>query len=301
MNILLIIFFFSCIIVIISLIILKQIQKPKVKNSLDEQTKNKTENITEFQKSKQFFVSNDENLIDVEGNIYSTVKIGNQIWMAENLNVGMSSSGVQIPEIKDDKEWENAGYSGKPAFCYFQNNADFGHFFGKLYNYNAAKLISPVGWHLPTDKDWEELFLYLGASLNEIILMQTESSINNIGSKMKEKGAIFFRDIDKIYYHNVEESNAKINIDATNESKFSARGSGDRSIEGSFCFGGIGARFWGLDTNVIIKGRGGEIRLLKNHRNGSAYRIPNQNIGEIPYNFYVNGMSIRLIKNKYNY
>jgi len=69
---------------------------------------------------------------------YKTVKIGKQIWMAENLNFSM------------DGAW---CYDEKPEFC--EN-------YGKLYTWKAAQNACPEGWHLPTDEEWKELEVKLG-------------------------------------------------------------------------------------------------------------------------------------------
>jgi hypothetical protein len=58
------------------------------------------------------------------GQIFKTVTIGNQVWMAENLNVSTFRNGDPIPEVKTDKEWERAGENGKPAWCYYDNELE---------------------------------------------------------------------------------------------------------------------------------------------------------------------------------
>ena len=70
--------------------------------------------------------------------IFKTVKIGKQEWMVENLNVDRFRNGDLIPEIKSPNEWEKAGKSGKPAWCYFENDDLNGEKYGKLYNWFAV-------------------------------------------------------------------------------------------------------------------------------------------------------------------
>lgn len=99
---------------------------------------------------------------DIDGNVYKTVKIGNQIWMAENLKTTLYNDGTPIPMVTDNNEW---GSLQTGAFCFFNNNKSNSGC-GNLYNWyavNAGKL-APQGWHVPTDEDWSELFTYLGGT-----------------------------------------------------------------------------------------------------------------------------------------
>lgn len=62
------------------------------------------------------------------------VTIGNQVWMAENLNVDKFRNGDPIPEAKSNEEWEAAGVNKQPAWCYYDNDSANGAKYGKLYN-----------------------------------------------------------------------------------------------------------------------------------------------------------------------
>ncbi len=93
-----------------------------------------------------------------DGKTYKTIKIGNQIWMAENLNY----TGSGIRHITDDKEWKNNKKCD--GWCYYNNNASKGKIYGALYQWEAAKQACPAGWHLPSDAEWKELEIYLGMS-----------------------------------------------------------------------------------------------------------------------------------------
>jgi uncharacterized protein (TIGR02145 family) len=104
-------------------------------------------------------------IIDIEGNTYKTIKIGNQWWMAENLKVTTFRSGEKIKGIVSKEEWMN---TTEPAFTIF-NNAPSGP--GLLYNYYAVEdvaLIAPIGWHVATDEDWKILEEFIGMPAGEI-------------------------------------------------------------------------------------------------------------------------------------
>jgi uncharacterized protein (TIGR02145 family) len=96
---------------------------------------------------------------------YPSVKIGNQVWMTENLNVSTFRNGDVIPEAKTDEEWQNAGNRGLPAWCYYENKQENGEKYGKLYNWYAVndhRGLAPDGWHVPSDKEWSNLIDFLG-------------------------------------------------------------------------------------------------------------------------------------------
>jgi len=88
------------------------------------------------------------------------VKIGNQVWMAKNLNVEKFRNGDPIPQVTSDEEWSRAGTEGRAAWCYYENDPANGKVYGKLYNWFAVtdpRGLAPEGWHIPTDKEWQLL------------------------------------------------------------------------------------------------------------------------------------------------
>ena len=94
-----------------------------------------------------------------------TVRIGTQTWAVANLNVTTFRNGDTIPEAKTNKDWVAAGESGKPAWCYYNNEPANGKKYGKLYNWyavNDPRGLAPAGWTLPGDADWGKLAYSLG-------------------------------------------------------------------------------------------------------------------------------------------
>ena len=95
------------------------------------------------------------NVTDIDGNTYHTVRIGNQVWMAENLRVSHYRNGDPVPEISDGWEW---GIALSGACC--EGSSTWAGTCGKLYNFYAAidsRHLAPAGWHIPADADWKIL------------------------------------------------------------------------------------------------------------------------------------------------
>lgn len=106
--------------------------------------------------------------VDQDGNPFEGVIIGNQEWMAENLNVATFRNGDPIPEVKSAEEWVKAGETGQPAWCFFNNDPANGKKFGRLYNWYAAvdeRGIAPEGWHVPSDDEWTQLAEATGGTI----------------------------------------------------------------------------------------------------------------------------------------
>ena len=123
---------------------------------------------------------------DINGRIYQSTVINSNTWMSENLNVDKFNNGTIIYQAKSFKEWETYGSKKQPAWCYY--NFDFrNEYMGKLYNWyvvSSEMEISPKGWHIPADWEWETLngnkilstFKSFGAYLSYGQFSQTPSS-----------------------------------------------------------------------------------------------------------------------------
>ena len=107
---------------------------------------------------------NDSMVVDVDGNVYNTVKIGAQTWLAENLKTTHYRNGDEILCVLTDSLWEGQEVG---AYCYYNNDKNNIPKYGMLYNFNAiqdTRNIAPEGWHVATRDDWEELNLLLTQS-----------------------------------------------------------------------------------------------------------------------------------------
>jgi uncharacterized protein (TIGR02145 family) len=153
---------------------------------------------------------------DVDGNIYNTVTIGTQVWMAEDLKTTRYNDGTAISYVKGDLEWKNLR---SEAYCWYNNDKSNKTVYGALYNWyttNTGKLC-PAGWHVPTDSEWETLISYCGGW--EVA-----------GGKLKEAGTAHWD---------------APNIGATNEFGFTALpGGGRRSDNGKFSILGQDLGYW---------------------------------------------------------
>ena len=120
----------------------------------------------------------EEAVEDLDGNVYGTVSIGRQCWMAENLKTTVYRDGTPIPKIEDHNEWWNdtegsyALYDHTYPFRYIAkeitSDEEMFEVYGLLYNFYAVSNPSglcPEGWRVPSDEDWQELEVSLGISV----------------------------------------------------------------------------------------------------------------------------------------
>ena len=95
-----------------------------------------------------------QSVTDADGNIYLTVNIGKQVWMAANLKTTKFNDGKAIPLVTDEMKWKSLQ---TPGYCFYNNDPANKEIYGALYNYYTVntKKICPKGWHVPTDAGME--------------------------------------------------------------------------------------------------------------------------------------------------
>jgi uncharacterized protein (TIGR02145 family) len=161
---------------------------------------------------------------DIDGNLYQTVVIGTQTWMAENLKTTKFNSGIAIPLVTISSSWLSQTTS---AYCWFNNTeTSYKNSYGALYNWFTVSTgnLCPIGWHVPSDSEWIILASYLGGE-------------NVAGGKLKETGITHWN---------------SPNIGANNESGFTGLPGGVRSTAGFYNLGSSGYWWSSTESNSEI-------------------------------------------------
>lgn len=120
---------------------------------------------------------------DVEGNVYKTVKIGDQVWMAENLKVTQYNTEDAIPNVTNNDAWTALTTD---AYCWANNDAaSYKDLYGALYNWHAVNTgnLCPEGWHVPTDAEFSAMEIALG--MDQAAANETGDRGTNEGKKLK--------------------------------------------------------------------------------------------------------------------
>jgi len=203
------------------------------------------------------FYNPDHFVTDIDGNFYHTVNINSREWMAENLKSTRYNNGeligTTIPANLDISSSANLNFQ----WAYAGNESNIDHY-GRLYTWNAAtdaRTVCPSGWILPSDDDW-------------IALADALGGLEAAGGKLKETGTSHWM---------------SPNVNATNESGFSALPGGNRSTSGNFSLLGTVGGWWSSSE--------------KDWEQGHDFYIYNTNSSLYGGSYYKTyGVSIRCIK-----
>lgn len=151
------------------------------------------------------------------------VQIGNQKWMAKNLDITTYRNGDPIRYAPLASEWVDAGSKGEGAYCIFESKTALATTYGLIYNWyavNDPRGLAPQGWHVPSDEEWTSLEVYLGGV--------------GAGGKLKATGT---REAGSGLWNSP-------NLGATNETRFSALPGGFRNLVGTPYAIYLGSYFW---------------------------------------------------------
>lgn len=239
----------------------------KKKGCMDPAATNYDSNANQDDGSCDFLRYPGNGVTDIDSNVYETVIIGNQEWMAENLKTTKYANGDTIPIETNNTNWSNLSTD---AYCWYDNDSTtYDSIYGKLYNWYTiadSSNVCPTGWHVPSDEDWTQLINFLDASADTGATIQSSIA----GGGMKETGVTYW---------------TSPNSGATNSNGFSGLPGGFRSYNGDFGAGSINRfGYWWTssekDTAVAW------IRKLYYNSN---------NVGR-SYSYKIHGFSVRCVK-----
>jgi uncharacterized protein (TIGR02145 family) len=166
---------------------------------------------------------NDNVIRDIDGNVYTSVTIGTQVWMVENLKTTKYSNGDLIGTTTPSTLDIAAEATPKYQWAYDGNESNVATY-GRLYTWYAVSdnhNICPTGWHVPTDAEWTTLTTSLGGE-------------DVASGSLKEAGASHW---------------ITPNEGATNSSGFTALPSGIRDSNGTYYFVGYHGYWWSSTEN----------------------------------------------------
>jgi len=197
-------------------------------------------------------------ITDKDGNVYKTVTIGKQVWMAENLKTTKFSDNTAIPKVSDLTAWTHLS---TPAYCWYDNDSATNKpLYGAIYNWFTVNTgnLCPTGWHAATDDEYDTLELYLGIVRADLNLWGWRGT--DQGAKMKNS------------------SGWAIGENGTNTSGFSALPGGYR-YAASGTFNDLGnLSYWWTATNDGTEGAW--YRRLDGNNNGIYKASTGQTAGK---------------------
>jgi len=219
---------------------------------------------------------------DYDGNSYSTIQLGDQRWMINNLRTTHYADGTAIPLIENVSVWAALGYDEK-ACCFYNNNKNNeAQTYGALYSWAAVmngnlstnnnpggvQGVCPDGWHVPSDNEWKELEMFLGMTQAEADLKGLRGT--NEGSRLANS-----RDLWLDGY--------LVNDSAFGSIGFIAQPAGGRRYDGTFDHIGDNVNFWTATeySNVRAWGR----HIYSSYTSVHRY-----------YNVKSDGFSVRCVK-----
>lgn len=168
----------------------------------------------------------------IDGYTYKTVKIGDQEWFAENLKTTVYANGDEIPYSRIDQSWATQEMGMR---CSYDHDEAHSAKYGQLYNWHAVdddRGVCPIGWHVPTDKEWQDLEVFFGVPRADVSMKMTRgTNAYGLATKVKARN---------------EWSEGKR---GTDDFGFAALPAGFRLSNGEFANLGTNALFWSSTLN----------------------------------------------------
>lgn len=218
---------------------------------------------------------------DADGNYYATVKIGSQIWMAENLKTTKYNDNVSIPNVTDNTAWSTLSTG---AYCDYNNTPANSTIYGKLYNWhtvNTGKL-APTGWHVATASEFAKMEYYLftnGYSPNGT------TELYKLGKSLSA---------NTLWYIDNNANTVGNNLNKNNNSGFSALPAGQRFDTGGYGSLNYRALWWCKDDIMNINYNSCK---YIDYNSQSTTHWSNAYLGSKP----ILGLSIRCVNDNYDY
>lgn len=151
-------------------------------------------------------------ITDRDGNVYQTVNIGTQTWMAENLKTTKYRTGEDISNPRDSTSWRTATFG---AWCNNNNDTTNGRIYGRLYNYLAitdSRSIAPIGWHVATQAEWTTLVNYLGGESVAGGKLRNSSGFNALPGGDRDSSGAFGEVGGEAYWWSTTENTTTIPV-----------------------------------------------------------------------------------------
>ena len=187
-----------------------------------------------------------EKVTDRDGNVYTSVAIGTQVWMTENLKTTKYNDGSTITNHGNDNIAWLTTTAG--AYAWYENNSSNKAAYGALYNGYAVSTekLCPTGWHVPELDEWLVLINHLGG-------------VDFAGGKLKEKGTAHW---------------LSPNTDATDEFGFKALPGGYRYDSGAFDLMGEQGWWWSSTDNISDPDYSSHVYMDYNESGAFYYSLP---------------------------
>ena len=192
---------------------------------------------------------------DIDGNCYATVRLGTQLWMAENLKVTHYQNGEIITSDLSDEEWanpESGAYAIYPADSSTTCEGNCAEVYGNLYNWyviDDVREVCPAGWHVPSDEEFIELEMFLsGYETDSGWTLFHDFRGEDEGSKLAGNSVLW----NSSHYgdgpNDIEDNSA------FGTSGFNALPAGRRSMTGTYHLIGETAIFWLSSESSLSSG-----------------------------------------------